>query len=475
MRVCLGRCFCAMLLALAGCAHADDIDEYVRTTMAREKIPGVALAVLGHLRPAQLRTYGFANLEHHVDVKPATLFQSGSVGKQFTATAVMLLVMDGKLGFDDPLSRHFAGAPETWRRITVRHLLTHTSGLPDYEAGGSRLDLRRDYTEEELAQLAMRLELAFEPGTRWAYSNTGYIVLGLLVGRISGRFYGEFLQQRVFGPLGMKTARVISEADIVPNRAAGHELVDGTVRNQRWVSPSLNRTADGSLYLGLYDYAAWDSALWSERLLPRQALEVMWTPVRLADGHSYPYGFGWFVGEQRGWRNIEHPGAWQGFKTHIARYVDRGISIVVLCNLDACAPTRMAHEIAGLVDPVLRLPDPRTAGMDPHRSQTSSLHEVLKSWARGEPSEEMAAWFRTNADRSPRSRAMREEAARRLDASVTFRYLAEDDVRGKGLERGAEPVARIVYCAVVTAAGAHAYRFYLNERGEVLHVVPEDW
>lgn len=469
MSTSLGRSLGVSLLVLAGCAHADDIDEYVRATMARQKVPGVALAILGYLRPAQLRTYGLANLEHDVAVKPGTLFQSGSVGKQFTATAVMLLVMDGKLGYDDPIAKHFAGAPDTWRRITVRHLLTHTSGLPDY-----LLDRRRDYTEEELARLAMQLELQFEPGTRWAYSNVGYIVLGLLIGRVSGRFYADFLQQRVFGPLGMKTARLISEADIVPHRAAGYERVDGTIRNQHWVSPSLNTTADGSLYLGLHDYVAWDAALWSERLLPRQALEVMWTPVRLTDGHSYAYGFGWFVGEQRGLRNIEHPGSWQGFKAHIARYVDRGLTIVVLCNLDACAPTRMAHEVAGFVDPLLRLPDPRTAGSDPKRSRTQALQEVLKSWAREETSPGMGSWFRTNVDRGPRSRAMRAEAIRQLDASVTFRFLAEDEVRGKGLERGGEEVARIVHCAVVTAAGPYAYRFYLNEREEVLHVLPED-
>ena len=152
----------------------------------------------------------------------------------------------------------------------MRHLLTHTSGIPDY--GPETVDFRKDYTEEELARLAFGLKLEFAPGSRWNYSNTGYVLLGIIVGKASGRFYGDLLAERVFAPLGMKTARVISEADIVPNRAAGYRLVDGQLKNQEWVAPKLNTTADGSLYLSVLDLVAWDRGLRAGAVLEAREL-----------------------------------------------------------------------------------------------------------------------------------------------------------------------------------------------------------
>jgi CubicO group peptidase (beta-lactamase class C family) len=248
------------------------------------------------------RGYGLANVEHQVPVKPETIFQSGSMGKQFTATAVMMLVEEGKLSLDDKITKFFTDAPEAWRNITVRHLLTHTSGMTDYPQD---FDLRRDYTEDELYARIKPIPLAFQPGEKWSYSNLAYVMLGLLIHKVSGKFYGDFLQERVFQPLGMTTARVISEADIVPNRAAGYRVTNGQLKNQSWVSPSLNTTADGALYLTVYDMAKWDAALYTEKLLKRSSLEEMWTPVKLNDGKTHPYGFGWALAScDRTWRLV---------------------------------------------------------------------------------------------------------------------------------------------------------------------------
>jgi CubicO group peptidase (beta-lactamase class C family) len=169
-------------------------------------------------------------------------------------------------------------------------------------------DLRRDYTEDELVQRIKPIPLAFQPGEKWSYSNLAYVMLGVLIHKVSGKVYGDFLQERVFRPLGMSTARVISEADIVPNRAAGYRLVNGQLKNQDWVSPSLNTTADGALYLTVYDVAKWDAALYGEKLLKRSSLEEMWTPVKLNHGRTHGYGFGWALGEVRGRRLVEHGG-----------------------------------------------------------------------------------------------------------------------------------------------------------------------
>ena len=343
------------ITSLAQNGVATKTDDYVRTEMQAQQIPGVALAVISNGEIVLARGYGLANVEHQAPVKPETIFQSGSMGKQFTATAVMMLVEDGKISLDDKLTKYFTEAPETWNKITVRHLLTHTSGMTDYPRD---FDLRRDYTEDELVKRIKTIPLAFEPGEKWSYSNLAYVMLGVLIHKVSGKFYGDFLQERVFKPLGMSTARVISEADIVPNRAAGYRTVNGQLKNQDWVSPSLNTTADGALYLTVYDMAKWDAALYTEKLLKRASLNEMWTPVKLNDGKTHAYGFGWALGEVRGHRVVEHGGSWQGFKSHISRYLDDKLTVVVFANHARANPSKIVRGVVALFNAELAPPAP---------------------------------------------------------------------------------------------------------------------
>lgn len=341
-----------LLLLSLTCAAQDGasarIDDFIRVEMQTQKIPGVAVAVVKDGKIMLARGYGLANVEHQVAVKPETIFQSGSTGKQFTATAVMMLVEEGKLSLDDKITKYFADAPDTWSNITIRHLLSHTSGMTDYPQD---FDLRRDYTEDQLYQRIKPIPLAFQPGEKWSYSNLAYVMLGILIHRVSGKFYGDFLQERVFKPLEMTTAGIISEADIVPNRAAGYRLVRGQLKNQDWVSPTLNTTADGALYLTLYDMAKWDAGLYTEKLLKKSSLEQMWTPVKLNDGKTQQYGFGWSVSEVRGHRLVEHGGAWQGFKAHISRYVDDNLTVIVFANLIQANQTKLARGVAAILNP----------------------------------------------------------------------------------------------------------------------------
>ena len=354
-------CLWALLVvagpAVAAPRDADlirQVDAFVRAEMQREKVPGVAVAIIRGDEVIAAKGYGEANVEHHVPVTRETVFQSGSVGKMFTAVAVMQQVEAGKLSLDDPIVKYFPGAPDSWRPITVRHLLTHTSGIPDYTP--QDIDDRRDYSEDELAKLAYRLALEFTPGSRWNYSNTGYVLLGILVRKVSGRFYGDLLKETIFAPLAMNTARNINEEDIVPNRAAGYRLVDGKLKNQEWVSPTMNTTADGSLYLTLDDLIAWDRGLRSNAVLKPESWSQIYTPVTLSSGNRYPYGFGWFIDEAAGKPRYHHGGAWQGFKTYISRYLAADLTIIVLANLADAAPGRFVDSIARLYDPELAKP-----------------------------------------------------------------------------------------------------------------------
>jgi CubicO group peptidase (beta-lactamase class C family) len=208
--------------------------------------------------------------------------------------------------------------------------------------------MRKDYTEAEQLKMVEGVPLAFSPGTSWSYSNLGYLTLGLVIHKVTGEFYGDFLQERIFRPLGMNTTRIISEADIVPNRSAGYRLVKGELKNQEWVSPTVNTTADGSLYFSILDLAKWDAALYTEKLLKRSSLVQMWTVAKLKNGkpNAGEYGFGWFIESKKGHRVVEHEGAWQGFETEISRYVDDQLTVVVLTNLDAAKPETIADHVA---------------------------------------------------------------------------------------------------------------------------------
>jgi CubicO group peptidase (beta-lactamase class C family) len=342
---------CWLLSSLALTQSPDPVDNYIQAEMQKRQIPGLALLVFRDGQIVKSQGYGFSNVELQVPVKPETIFQSGSIGKQFTATAIMMLVEDGRLSLDDPLTKFFPEAPPAWKNVHIRHLLSHTGGFTDYPKG---FDFRHDYSEDELLKIVEALPLAYPPGSSWAYANLGYLTLGIVIHRVTGQFYGDFLHDRVFQPLGMNT-RIISEADIIPNRAAGYRLVKGHLKNQEWVSPMLNTTADGSLYFNILDLAKWDAALYTEKLLKHSSLDLMWTPVKLNNGqaNSGHYGFGWFLNDIRGHRIIEHEGAWQGFNTNISRYVDEKLTIVVLTNLADCHPDDLTHHIAGLYVPAL--------------------------------------------------------------------------------------------------------------------------
>lgn len=331
---------------------SDKVDSYVDKALIERHIPGLALAVIRDGVPVKIKGYGLSDVEHRVPVNPETVFQSGSVGKQFTAAAILQLKEEGKLQLEDKISKFFSGTSQTWRNITVRHLLTHTSGIPDYESA-NLLDLRKDYTEQELLQFAMQLPLDFEPGDKWAYSNTAYALLGILIRQVTGQFYGDFLQEKIFAPLSMETARVINEADIVLNRSSGYELHNGEWKNQSWVSPSLNTTADGTIYLSILDLVKWDAGIAKEKILNAADLKTMVTPVKLNNDSLHPYGFAWFLNPINGHKAFQHSGSWQGFNSYIARFPDDKLTVIVLTNLYPSNPGLIAHDIAALCIPEL--------------------------------------------------------------------------------------------------------------------------
>jgi len=374
---------------------ADDldgkVDGFVQSELQKQHIPGAAVGVYRDGKMTRAQGYGLANVEWDAAVTPDTIFQSGSVGKQFTATAVMMLAEEGKLGLDDPIKKYFPDAPEAWNDIKVHNLLSHTSGLGEYETGartkvGGPFYMRMDYSEDELYKRIIEMPMDFKTGEDWSYRNTNYVLLGILIHKVTGQFYGDFLQERIFKPLGMSRTRIISEEDIIPRRAAGYRLVKGGLKNQEWVSPSLNSTADGALYFTVEDLQKWDAALYTEKLLKKASLDRMWTVEKLNNGqpNKANYGFAWEINNVNGHRVIEHGGAWQGFTTYIARYVDDRLTVVALTNLDSghANPKKITTGVAALYNPALR-PVEQKPIADKEPQVTQMVKELLRGIADG--------------------------------------------------------------------------------------------
>jgi CubicO group peptidase (beta-lactamase class C family) len=336
--------------------------------------PGLAVLVKKDGRVVFEKGYGLRKLGADEAITPDTDFRLASLTKQFTAMAIMLLVHDGKLQYDATLTELFPAFPAYGRDITVRNLLTHTGGLPDYEdlmdkeekAHGPRWTPEHQIQDKEvLALLEKESKGKFPPGTSWAYSNSGYVVLGLVITKVSGTSYAEFLQQRIFALLGMKETVVYQKGkNEIRNRAFGHSLENGklVVTDQSSTSATLG---DGGVYSNLEDLSKWDDALANHTLLSAQEMQPALTPVKLADGREphWPakpdddnlapgqpvsYGFGWFLDPWRGHPRMWHSGSTLGFRTIIDRFTTDHLTIVILSNRTDLDPTKFALQIADL-------------------------------------------------------------------------------------------------------------------------------
>jgi CubicO group peptidase (beta-lactamase class C family) len=356
---------CALALPLAaGSAFAQPPTsrqlDAIFAPLADGKSPGLAVLVRKDGRTVFQRGYGVRDLRSLRKIDAVTDFRLASFTKQFTAMAVMLLAHDGKLRYDQALTEIFPDFPAYARAITLRHLLTHTSGLPDYEdAMDARLWTPDHQIQDEdvLALLQRQTAPKFAPGTSWAYSNSAYVLLGLMVAKVSGEPFGQFLEDRIFKPLHMTgTLAYRNGRNTVPQRAYGHSRKAGKLVETDQSSTSAT-LGDGGVYSNLADLAEWDAALQNHTLLSEGEMSAALTPVKLANGTqpNWPsapggdnlnpgkpvaYGFGWFLDPYQGRARMWHGGSTQGFRTAIQRFPAEKLTVIVLSNrtdLDAAA------------------------------------------------------------------------------------------------------------------------------------------
>lgn len=352
--------FCALLFILVFLpvyavtpARADAVDDYINEQMRQRHIPSLSLAVVKDGKVVKAKGYGFANLEHKVPATADTVYYLGSIGKQFTATGIMMLFQRGKVNLDEKVSHYLPGLPAAWADVRVRNLLNHTAGIPDYMSAPG-LVWKLDYTYEQIIDLAANRPPHFAPGQSWRYVNTNYLLLDHIIQTVSDQSWDVFLTQEVFRPLGMASTRLLSQ-DVISNRAAPYDWDEkNTVwRNTDYLNPSLFINGSGGMLSSVLDLAKWDAALYGEGILKQASLKQMWTPTRLGDGTTRNYGFGWDVEQQQGHRRIGHSGGAPGFEVHIARFVDDKLTIIILTNLIHSNPWEMSGGVAGMYEPAL--------------------------------------------------------------------------------------------------------------------------
>lgn len=323
---CIPALVLALLLAAPAAAQDDDVDAFVRGQLQSQRIPGLSLVVLKAGEVVKAAGYGVADRERGTPATPETVYKIASVSKQFIAAGVMLLVQEGRLGLDDALVRYLEGAPAAWSGITIRHLLTHTAGLVR-EAPGFAPD--RMQSDADVIASAYGVPLRFPPGERWEYSNTGYFALAEVIRVVAGRPWPEFLAGNIFAPAGMRATRTTT-TEHVPGAAVGYTDNDRLLVAPEWaaVRPS------GAFLSTVLDLAKWDVLLDAGTILADSTRRQMWTPVALADGTTWPYGFGWQLAPLGGRSRVFHHGGMPGFRAGYARFPDDRVTVIVLMNLD---------------------------------------------------------------------------------------------------------------------------------------------
>lgn len=355
-----------LLTPVHAMAQTDRVDEYIQTEMKKRHIPSLALAVTRDGKIVKQKAYGLANVELNVPATTDTLYQIASTTKTFTAAAIMELVEEGKLSLDDKVAKWLPEVPAAWGGVTVRHCLTHTSGLPDIVVDPCSLKLVANTRAEALEKLA-GMPAPSKPGETWSYNQTGYVLLGMIVEKISGTTFEEFLGQRFFRPLGMTSTRYGDAREIVPGRASlytriescdekGPKLADRIYSAQpAYLYPSYMHTGAG-INTTVEDLVKWNLALDEEKVLKQATLDQMWAAAKLADGQVFRfegtagYAHGWVVDDRPGHKSVGHSG---GGSTAYWRFLDDELTVIVLTNCQGSDPDSLAQGVAALYVPEL--------------------------------------------------------------------------------------------------------------------------
>jgi CubicO group peptidase (beta-lactamase class C family) len=375
--------FAFLCLLVATMCLADPLDEFVKAEMARSKSPSIAYGIVHKGKLVRHQVFGKANLELDTAAKKGDLYEIGSITKQFTAVATMLLVEDGKVQLDDPISKYLEKSPDAWARVKVSDLLYQTSGLPDYafEAGIGLVDR---YERSKWMETMAKVPMDFEPRVAWAYSNSNYALLGWIIEKASGKSYTDFMRERIFKPLAMEKTTFSDPDAIIPRRAAGYLNFQNQVLRSQFSSASIN--SDGTILSNIEDMAKWDAALRERRLLKPGSYEKLFQPAKLSSGRWRPYAMGFNLSLPGTEPYYGHGGNSAGYSAGYACYPKAEVSVIVQGNIYAFGGEPLAKQIAEQFMPSLKPTSPR-AQTDPNVNRTDTVKRALAALGSGKADE----------------------------------------------------------------------------------------
>jgi CubicO group peptidase (beta-lactamase class C family) len=384
----LARFTLFFLAAWAVAARADELDAYLRRQQDVYQIPAIVVGVIRGGELVDSRAVGLANVELDVPATTRHVFEIGSISKQFTAYAILILADQGKLRLDAPVGRYLPDLPRAWARPTLHQLLGHISGLPDFEEAFGYGVYRETPTDSEFQKRLLGLPILQKPGKEWSYSNTNYWLLARVVEQVSGQTYAQFMHERVFAPLDMQSTRTALPSQVLMERAAGYRLVDGRLENREGMQPNTGRGL-GDIVTTVGDMARWEKEQRTPRLVKPETARLAHAPVKLDDGSTTEYGYGWFSTAVLGKAALSHNGQTAGFVADYLRFPERDLAIVVFASrYGAPISTR---GIARLVDPGIGGPPLLATGAaDPERLE--KVRELAAGAARAR-SEWRQDWF----------------------------------------------------------------------------------
>lgn len=325
-------------------AQTDSTDIIVQNLMKQQKIVGLSLAVIKKGQPVVNKGYGLANVELNVAVSSETVIRLGSVSKQFFTTAILKLQEDGKLSINDPVHQFFPDAPETWRPILVKHLMSHTSGLQRESPAYDNFKMTSDL---DLIKAAYPLPLDFKTGEKYQYCNLAYYMLAQIITQVSGQHWGKYIEENLFAPAGMSNSRMTDFYPIIPNRASGYMHKGDTLLN---ATAMFAIRPSGGFYSTSSDMIKWDRVLAEKKIiLNKESWEMLWEPFIKTStdekSKSY-YGFGWMIDEFDGHKFVGHGGANIGFRSYYTRFINDGLSIIIITNTDEANPVAITKALA---------------------------------------------------------------------------------------------------------------------------------